>query len=477
MSIEVRARELLSQAGLTGRHRLVVAVSGGPDSLALLHLLSRRELHPAANLVVGHLNHQLRPSAAADATFVAETAAAWGLECHTESVDVAGLARRDGLSLEEAGRGARYQFLARLAHAVGAAHVAAGHNADDQAETVLMHFLRGAGLSGLRGMRPAGPLPGDPAITLLRPFLTTGRAEIEAYCQEHGLAPLTDASNTDTTYFRNRLRHELLPYLAGYNPVIRERLLHLAETAAADYDLLASQRLAAWPALVLDQGPGWLVLDLRRWQAMPLSLRRSTLRDTVWQLDPELRDVGFRTIEQARQVAESGQTGSRATLPGEISLRVEYGRLWLQAPEGRPPVDWPQLPDGEPRLLPVPGHLDLAGGWRLSATWARDIDLDSILANPDPWLAHVAWPAGAALVVRPRRPGERFQPLGLAGRSASVKEFMINRKIPAALRGHWPIVAGADHLLWLAGHALDERVRVGPASPSVVRLVLERVPG
>jgi tRNA(Ile)-lysidine synthase len=250
MSVEVRARELLSQAGLTGRHRLVVAVSGGPDSLALLHLLSRRELHPAANLVVGHLNHQLRPSAAADATFVAETAAAWGLECHTESVDVAGLARRDGLSLEEAGRGARYQFLARLAHAVGAAHVAAGHNADDQAETVLMHFLRGAGLSGLRGMRPAGPLPGDPAITLLRPFLTTGRAEIEAYCQEHGLAPLTDASNTDTTYFRNRLRHELLPYLAGYNPG------HPRAAASPGRDGRRRLRPAGQPAAGRLAGPG-----------------------------------------------------------------------------------------------------------------------------------------------------------------------------------------------------------------------------
>jgi len=169
--------------------KMVVAVSGGPDSLALLHLLSRRSLYPSHLLVVAHLDHVLRPKSAQDAKFVQEIAAKWSLVFFQKRVDVGAMAQASGQSIEEAGRNARYEFFNAVAENVDASLVATGHNADDQAETLVMHFLRGTGLGGLKGMLPAGPMPGYGQQILIRPLLTVRRKAIEAYRQAIGLDP------------------------------------------------------------------------------------------------------------------------------------------------------------------------------------------------------------------------------------------------------------------------------------------------
>jgi len=457
---------------------LVVGVSGGPDSLALLHALTEGGLYPRDLLVAGHLNHHLRPTATAEATFVAGVCRRWDVTCTVEEVDVAAQAEQESLSLEEAGRLARYRFLAELARRAGAPAVAVAHNADDQAETVLMHFLRGSGLAGLRGMLPAGPLPGAPDLVLLRPLLKIDRAEIEAYCATHcaapALQPVVDESNEDITFFRNRLRHELLPYLEGYNPQIRERLQHTAEVIAADYALLARLRREAWEEILRAGGDGWLRVDLEAWQALPLSLRRSTLRHAIWQLRRSLRDVTFAPVEQARQVAESGVVGARATLPGDLLLTVEYDAWRLETPGAELPFSQPQLAGDSSLPLSVPGRVELAGGWVLEATVRNDIGLDAILANRDPWHAYLDPGPAGKLLVRTRRPGELFQPLGMGGHTASIKELMINEKIPARLRSHWPLVANREHVLWVVGHHLDRRARVTPATAAVIHLYCYR---
>lgn len=443
---------------------LVVGVSGGPDSLALLHALWQGSF-PAGRIIAAHLNHAIRPAAAADAQFVAETCAAWGIPCHIGQVDVPALQQAQGLSLEEAARLARYQFLAQVARQVGAAGVVVGHNADDQVETVLMHFLRGAGLAGLRGMQPQSPLPGAPEIPLLRPLLHTGRETIDAYCQAHGLTPLQDPSNQDVALFRNRLRHELLPLLAEYSPQIRQRLGHTARLLAADYELLTALRDLAWSQILLSQAADWLRVDLAGWRALPLSLRRSTLRQAVWLLRSSLRDVGFEAVELARRVAENGPVGTQASLPGGLVLTVGYGE-WVLAPLDRPYVPaGPQIAQLQP--LPIPGRVALASGWQITAELLPQVDWDAVRANEDPFVAYLSPGQAAGLHVRGRRPGERFQPLGLAGHSAKVKEVMINRRIPAGLRARWPVVAHEEHIVWLVGCMIDERARLPRPGPAV----------
>ncbi|MGH2538449.1 MAG: tRNA lysidine(34) synthetase TilS [Candidatus Promineifilaceae bacterium] len=454
---------------------LVAAVSGGPDSLALLHALARSGRFTPGQLVAAHFDHQLRPDSPADADFVRRIAAGWGLRFEIGRADVAALAAKHGRSLEEAGRLARYRFLAEAAGRCGAAVIATGHTSDDQAETVLMHFLRGSGLAGLRGMAPIGSLPGCPELALARPLLASSHAATAAYCSEHGLEARQDASNQETAYFRNWLRRVALPLLDKRVPGLKERLNQMAEVARADFAFLSSLEAAAWSGLVLDAGPGWLRLNRGRWLSLPVALQRAMFRRALGELQPGLRDIGFRPVELARKVAAGSVGGRKVDLPGGATLEVQANDLvlrlaWTAGPAGA----LPQLPDGRAMPLPVPGRVALTAGWAIRADEVTGSQARRLLAEPDPWQAVVQLPAGAALVVRPRRPAERFQPLGMAGHTASVKEVMINRKLPAGQRPLWPLVTTADHLAWLVGHHLDGRAAVRDLDAPAVLLRVTR---
>jgi tRNA(Ile)-lysidine synthase TilS/MesJ len=210
----------------------------------------------------------------------------------------------------------RYGFLAEVAQQVDASAVAVGHHADDQTETVLMHFLRGTGLAGLKGMSPKMDLaslrvirdrsmsssPGS-RIHLVRPLLSVPRAEIEGYCRANHLWPRFDRSNLDMTYLRNRLRHELLPFLETYNPNIRALLRRTADVASADHELLTELRDRAWAESVRGENANGISFDLLGWRALPLALQRAILREAAYRLCPELRDVGYVHIAQAVEIA------------------------------------------------------------------------------------------------------------------------------------------------------------------------------
>lgn len=463
---------------------VVVGVSGGPDSLCLLHVLQQLAGDYDLALHVAHLDHQIRGAEAdADAAFVAALAAEWGLPCTVATRDVPALARQHKLAIEEAARQARYTFLAEVAGQVGSRTVAVGHNAGDQAETVLMHFLRGAGLAGLRGMLPKTPLSGyrllqgqtGAALSLVRPLLETPRTEIETYCAEHGFQPRFDRSNLDTTYFRNRLRHELIPYLETYCPNVREVIRRTARVAVDDYALLREVLEEAWVKVVRAAEDEAIILDLAGWRALPLSLQRATLREAVHRLRRNLRNISFCHIEDAVTVAREKATGAIASLPQGLRLTIGYEALTVSGEDFKPvPLDWPallvsDLPLNLPGRTPLPGP----AGWVVEARWLLPQALPSNwAANPDPWQAFLdARAAGEGLALRRRRPGDRFQPQGMGGRSKSLSDFLINVKVPAAWRDWVPLlVSGDDRILWVAGWRLDERVRVTPETERVLHL-------
>lgn len=469
MSLQEHVKRQLEQANLLEpTTRLIVGVSGGPDSLTLLHLL--KEIYPPDRIHVAHLDHGLRPSAAAEAKFVAATATAWGIEHTIERIDTIALARQEGWSLEEAGRNARYNLFARLAAKTGAGAIAVGHNADDQAETVLMHLLRGSGLTGLRAMQPISHLPGTPTVLLLRPLLDISREQIKAYCRQHNLQPVSDLSNQDPTYTRNRIRQHLLPLLAEYNPQIKSHLRQLATLVAADDDLLNTLLQQKWPDIVAETTSDWIIFERSEWQALPLSLRRRSLRQAIARLHSSPSDLTFRALEQARQVAETGDTGAQTDLPGNLILSVSYSKITIQRREATIPVTAPQLPSPATLTLPIPGHIELTGHWYIEATELSDIDLEQIKANQDPWLAFIDIASATELQIRPRRPGERMQPLGMGGHSAKIKDIMINHKIDATLRPLWPLVTTDAHPIWLTGYHIDRRARVTSTSRRVIQL-------
>jgi tRNA(Ile)-lysidine synthetase-like protein len=482
---------------------IVAGVSGGPDSLCLLHVLLHLRDAYRLHLHVAHLHHGARGADAdADARFVASLAAEWELPVTVERQDVPALARAHGLAFEEAARRVRYAFLARVAGEAGAHKIAVGHNADDQAETVLMHFLRGAGPAGLRGMLPLTPItdyrllapflqhpasstqhPASsiqhprPGIWLIRPLLEVTRAEIERYCVDHGLTPRFDRSNLDTTYFRNRLRHELLPLLETYNPNIRARLCHTAAVIADDYELLAQLREQAWATVVREERRAAIVFDQAGWRALPVSLQRATLRQAAYRLRTTLRDVDFVHVENARQIGLGGETGAQATLPMGLALTVGYDTLTVgDAGDAGPPPDEPLLWSAGPLPVPVPGTTPLPRSeWALRADVLEEWDAQQIAANPDPWAAYFDLDVLAGpLVLRSRRPGDRFRPQGMGEHHVKLSAFMVNVKIPRAWRVHVPLLVAGDEIVWVCGRRIGEGIAVGPETRRVVRLRFER---
>jgi tRNA(Ile)-lysidine synthase len=494
MGLLERVRRTIERECMLARgDAVVVGVSGGPDSLCLLHVLSRLREAYGLTLHVAHLNHQLRgPEADADAQFVARLAAEWGLPATVESVDVAAFAHAHKLAIEEAARQARYAFLARVARQKHAFKVAVGHNADDQVETVLMHWLRGAGLSGLRGMQPVTSLSElrlgeeqdatthSPGLLLIRPLLGVPRGEIEAYCAVHGLQPRFDRSNLDTTYYRNRLRHELLPLLETYNPRIREAILRASSLAAADYACLREQTESAWARVVRAQSEQAIAFDLRQWRALPLSMQRSTVRKAIHRLRRSLRNIDWVHVDNALQVLREGGTGMAATLPSGLRARLSYDEFMV-ADEGYepPPPDLPLVSTGE-LALRIPGVTPLPGaGWRVTARVVALCDVeDETLRPASAWQAYLDYDvAGKHLRLRTRRSGDRFWPLGLGDRPTTVNGFLTNAKVPRAWRDALPLLVSPTQVLWIPGWRIDERAKVTVETHRVLVVTFEKAQG
>ncbi len=477
---------------LARKDKIVVGVSGGPDSLCLLHLLAQLSPKLDLSLTMAHLNHQLRGrQAQADEDFVQKIAARWQLPIQVESHNIAALAVKRKQSLEQAARQIRYAFLWRVAQKAGADKIAVGHNADDQVETVLMHFLRGAGLSGLRGMLPLidiaslrldpedGPASSSPCPKLIRPLLEISRAQIEAYCQEHKLSPRQDYSNQDTTFFRNRLRHELIPQLEPYNPNIRRVIQRTASVVAADTKILQDHLDRAWSFVTKNEWPEKIEMDLENWLTLPLATKRATLRRTVQKLRRNLRDINFEHIENAITIIEKGDTGTKATLPRGLMLTVGYQTFTI-APQNI--LAYPQQPDS-PQLdqdqvlsLSLPGVTPLPQtNWQFRANLLPQGDLrPRRISQVGRWEAYLdADVVGHKAVLRTRQPGDIFFPLGLGGHSKKVNEFMINEKIPAGWRNRIPLLVADNQILWICGYRPDERARIRPTTRRVLYLKFE----
>lgn len=466
----------MNLAGLDKGRLLLMGVSGGADSLALLHLL-----HGAGcPLMVCHFNHRLRPEAEADAAFVAGAAEKLGLPFETGSGDVAAFAAENRLSVEEAARKLRYSFLFQQARAHAAQAVAVGHTADDQVETVLMHFVRGAGLSGLKGMLPRTILVEfDPEIPLVRPILDLWRADTEAYCREHGLAFLTDASNADPAYFRNRLRLSLIPELEGYNSRFKEALLRSSQALQGDFDLISGLVETAWSRAVIETGPGFVAFDRAALTGLTLPLRRALIRRAAFTLHPGLRDVDFEALERASSLPPTS-----VDIAGGLHLFNEGGRVYLAAPDADlPGGDWPQV-TGDPSQVwewEEKGRLELADGLTLKGEIRElagdrsftpgDLPDDShdFIPGDEGWVAEKgfsAWlatdPTGEGLRVRTPRRGDRIEPRGMPGKTVKLSDLFINHKIPRRLRARWPVVCVGDEIAWVPGLRVSERFQGRP---------------
>ena len=455
---------------------LVVGVSGGPDSLCLLDIL----VQLGYSVVVAHFNHLLRPESTEEARRVEALAAQLVVPYSGEYQDVAQYARERSLSVEEAARELRYRFLFSVAQRYNAQAVAVGHTADDQVETVLMHMLRGAGTDGLSGMVYRSlPNPWSSEISLVRPLLAVWREEILAYLGERDLQPSIDASNLDQTYFRNRLRHELIPALERYQPNLRRLLWRTADVLGEERRLIDRLVEAAWDECVRQQGPGYLDLEGTALNALPLAMQRRLLRSFIALIHPGLRDVDYGTIERGLEFIASPQPKGQCSLVAGLFLLKEDEHIWLATWQADlPNSTWPQAITQEGRELSLPGKISLPDGWVLQAlVTVEACPLEAeMLFNTDPFKAWFdADVLPASLTVRPRRPGDRIKPLGIDGHSMKVSDLMVNLKVPQRARPTWPLVCAGADILWIPGYRQADLAQVTEATRKVVRLELARL--
>ena len=469
---------LQNQCGLDPARPVLVGVSGGPDSLCLLGILQEA----GYAVIVAHFNHQLRPEADLEAAAVSTRADQLGLPFVSDSADVRHYAEKQSISIEEAARTLRYRFLFAAARKHAAQAVAVGHTADDQVETVLMHFLRGAGLPGLKGMEYRTFLPVfDPQIPIVRPLLSLWRSETESYCRTHKLEPHFDASNTDQVYFRNRLRHALIPELEKYNPRFKESVLRTTQALQSDYTALLEVLEEAWKNTLVETGVGWVAFDQPGLAKLSAGLRRNLIRRAAESLRPESRDFGFDVLERAAAFAESS-TSTQIDFINGLYLFSEKGKIYLAAYEAVLPfLQWPQVGEQSAISLQLSLNreqiLELGNGWSLSVT-EQPLEGDSWMLNDDNWSAWLdadRLPAGN-LVIRPRRPRDVFSPLGMPGQTIKVQDFYINVKIPRRARLQWPLVCAGEQIVWVVGYRIANPLRITEKTKRSLHLEIKRIP-
>lgn len=449
--------------------RVVVGVSGGADSVALLSILRELGDEPRRKyrLVVAHLNHRIRDESDADEAWVQKLADGWGISCVTERVDVPDHSRKHGISIEQAAREARYDFLSRTARQVGAGYVALGHHADDNVETVLYRIARGTHIRGLCGIPPIRQM-GRTDLLLVRPLLHCRRSEIESYCRHRKLDWLTDATNADTVYRRNFIRHELLPLLRkGINPRADEAILRLSVAANDVEEFIESQCAEAVRSAILSEENGLIVLDAARLSRSHRVVQAGSIREILERLDVPMRKVGADRIGELCSLLDSADQCGAVALPGDFEARRERREFIVQK-TGRELTENRQ----EVMTLQCPGRAVLPDG--------REVVCEILPFDRSMFKAHCRTrPAGVelldadkivgSLVCRRRREGDSFKPLGSTG-SQKVGDFLTNLKLPARRREDVLCICDDDGIVHLWPLRIAGRVKVTERTGRIVRI-------
>lgn len=430
---------------------VIVAVSGGGDSVALLHILNRSKDALGVDLHVASLDHGLRAEAGQqDLEFVAGLASRWRLPYTLGHADVPALSSEWAIGVEAAARRARYEFLARVARQQGARCVAVGHHAHDQAETILMNIVRGTGTRGLRGMRVVSDMPHYAGIRLIRPLLRIAKHELEAYCREHKLPFRVDESNADLRFRRNFLRHEVIPKLKRLNPDLLAAFERLAETAIVDEDFMAAQFEETVMPLIKVHSERWQ-MKKSDFAALHPALQRRFVQTACRHLSGGSASLSHAlTLDLIAWSHESG-AGTRRDISGVLQMRTGYDEIIIERKDAGDEQD-------QYRLIPIetdeplsPGSTFELQGLRIFLSTSGKTGGESV---------SLRLPASLELRLRTRRPGDRFKPKGMGGRSRKIKAWMIDRKIPRDIRDRIPLICADDEIIaiclgdsWRLAHA------------------------
>lgn len=450
---------------------VLVAVSGGPDSVALFHILSAFIPKYSIRLGIAHVNHCLRPGDSdRDARFVSSFAKVHQVPFFLDKKNVRAYAASHKLSIEEAGRRTRYEYLTSVAHRKGYDKIALGHHADDNAESVLMYLIRGSGLKGLSGIDPVRE------GKIVRPLIRQTRSEILNYIENQQIDYVTDASNTDEQYLRNRIRHQLIPLLARtYNPNIIDNLNRLSDIVRSDDRWITDQTKPVIEKSVIRAEKGRVTLSIPLMASRHEAVQRRLLRCMIERVKGDLRRITYAHIEAIRNLAHAGPSHGRLDLPDRILITRNKEMLTLS--KEKKPLR---------QLTSSPGSTAEGYTYRIQApgtVFIRQLDMHfktsevPIEALPDfRTTGHmIAFFDMNTLefpfILRSFHPGDRFSPLGLGG-SQKIKDFLINNKVPRKQRARCPILVSNEKIIWVMGYRIDDSVKITPSTRKVLKAEL-----
>jgi tRNA(Ile)-lysidine synthase len=456
--------------------RLLVAVSGGPDSMALLHWLwqQRRKLHITVRAI--HLNHQFRGSEAdEDQNYVEETCLAWGIPCSSTAIDVSHYAKEHKLSKQVAARECRYKYFEQVAQELGYNKLCLAHHSDDQLETVVMRFIRGAGLGGLSGI-PA--VRQTESVQIIRPFMTVRKDHIEAYCQAQQIHPRLDQSNLRDDYTRNKIRHHIVPQLLELNPQLHQVIHEMTDTLSTEDRFLDELAKNYIDSVIESNELHKLTINLRFFQEVPLALQRRLILLLLSYLPAKRSDWNKIHIEQMLSLMNNNKGTKQLHLPNGVRVTREYDYLYLsldneesnRSDECMAYLEY--LPEeGEFILLPASYRISIMTH-ALPEAWGagehENKSLPTYRASFD--VDQLSFP----LAVRNRRAGDQIQPLGMDG-NKKVKDIFIDKKVPLSERSEWPLIVDQEAIIWIPGLKRANRGKVTEKTKRRLTVIVEKM--
>ncbi|MEK3750758.1 tRNA lysidine(34) synthetase TilS [Paenibacillus sp. FSL E2-8871] len=445
---------------------IVVAVSGGPDSVALLHVLHEIAVNVMPlTLICAHVNHGFRAESKEEAELVRGMAEQLGLPFELAEFDIPSLAKESGLGPEGTAREKRYEFLIDTAHRYGARSVALAHHADDQAETVIMRLLRGSGLSGLSGIKWKRT---EKKVELIRPFLRINKTALLGLCQNEGFTYAEDATNLLTKYKRNAVRLEVLPFLERYNGRVRQSLVQLAEIAGAEDEYMEASAVKCFEELV-SEGEGKYTFNRASFAAIPSALQRRLIKLILNYLSADLSALDFSKIESVRRgTLQSYPTTWSLDLGGGLTCVRQYDIILFSSKPAQQQASYTYrlfLPDSELKLEEIGKVMSMAV-----------LERENFFVQGEDYGKMSAWFDRDELVfpltIRSRLPGDTIRVMGLNG-SKKVKDIYIDDKIPAAERSMIPLVCdGLGNIVWIPGVRRSMHAAVGRQTTSILLLSL-----